>query len=189
MTTPVGRTLTPNELRSYGLAVTEIPGWETRRTSILPFRPVGQMAHHTAGTDSQALIVARALSQMLVRKDGVIVYVASGRTAHPGNGSSVVLDEVRQGIAPSGTARQRGLADNTRGYQYFVGYEVENRGDGRDPYRPCRSTRSSPRSPPTASSTVGRHRPASITRNGPAARSTCPGPATCGPRSHNASES
>lgn len=141
------RALTPDELAEYGIDVDVVDGYETRSSNAArPFNPVGFMVHHTAGTDSLGTITRNALANYHIDKDGTITLVALGRTAHPGFGAQSVIDDCRNDIPPAGDASRWSprAVDPTRhldpdgervaGYEHFVGVEVENRGDGKDPY-------------------------------------------------------
>lgn len=126
-------------LKDAGLSVNPVPGWETRARPG-SFGPVGIMLHHTAGTNSLTVIVegrsdlAGPLANLHLPKDGTCNLVANGRCNHAGAGSSTVLGETRNDLAPPGDARVRGLKDDIGGNAYYYGIEVENLGDGRDPY-------------------------------------------------------
>lgn len=127
------------ELRKRGVTVHEVSGWQTRGRPYT-FRPVGVMAHHTAGRNSLALCIngtSRVLGPLcnfLIHKNGTVYLISQGYTNHAGSGSSIVLNESSHGIAPSGDAAQRGLRDDTTGNAYYWGIEVENRGTTSDPY-------------------------------------------------------
>lgn len=124
----------PDYLRSVGLNVVAIPGWETRQSSSKGFAPVGVMLHHTAGRNSLQYLIDRALVQFHISKSGVVSLISNGRTGHTGVGSGVVLRETQNGVAPSADAGVRKLTDDTYGYKFYYGIEVENLGDGSDPY-------------------------------------------------------
>jgi hypothetical protein len=144
----MARALTADELEQYGVDCVHVDDdVDTRRTSSSPFTPLAFMVHHTAGTDSLDLIVRNVLANYHLAKDGTLTLVATGRTAHPGMGSPKVLEDLRDNRAPAGDASRYSPtpADPTRhldptadsripGYQWFVGVEVENLGDGEDPY-------------------------------------------------------
>lgn len=126
-------------LRAEGLTVNEISGWQTRgRPGSL--RPLGCVAHHTAGTKSLNLIIngrvglAGPLANIHLEKSGVVNLVAAGRCNHAGRGSSEVLDRLRRHLPPRGDAGALGLVDDADGNGVLFGIEVENLGDGSDPY-------------------------------------------------------
>ncbi|MEO8078766.1 MAG: N-acetylmuramoyl-L-alanine amidase, partial [Acidobacteriota bacterium] len=56
------------------------------------------------------------------------------RANHAGKGAQQVLDEVNRGVAPTGTAKARGLPENRIGNGHFYGFENLNVGDGADPW-------------------------------------------------------
>lgn len=122
-------------LRSVGLTVNESAGWRTRSAQG-PFDPVGVVMHHTVGVGPGALadIVANIKANFFVDRSGVITIVAGGRANHAGRGAQRVLDDVNRGVAPTGTAAQRGLKDALVGNGHFYGFENENKGDGIQPW-------------------------------------------------------
>ncbi len=126
----------PARLRAAGLTVVEEPGWRSRSAG--PMSPVGVMLHHTAGRDSRRLIIDRNLSQIYIPKSGVVHCCAAGRSHHAGIGVADVLARARHRQAPAGDARTvygiSGGRGDTNGNPHFWGIEVENLGDGRDPY-------------------------------------------------------
>ncbi|MGH2690292.1 MAG: peptidoglycan recognition protein family protein, partial [Actinomycetota bacterium] len=126
-------------LRAEGLVVNEIRGWQTRgRPGI--FRPIGMVWHHTAGTKSLGIIIngrrdlPGPLANLHVEKPGHVNLVSQLRCNHAGRGANEVLGRIRRGLAPRGDAGALGLADTADGNGVFWGVEVENLGDGRDPY-------------------------------------------------------
>jgi hypothetical protein len=131
-------------LRAAGLTVVEHPGWRTRSSTGEGgrFEPVGVMMHHTAGLGRGTLIdiVAGVKANFFVDRAGVFTVVSGGRANHAGNGARRVLDEVRQGVAPSGTAKKRGLLPAVMGNGHFYGFENENLGDGKQPWPPVQVT-------------------------------------------------
>jgi hypothetical protein len=118
-------------MRSVGITVREANGWRTR-TANGPFEPVGVMMHHTVGLLPGVLpdIVNNNKANFFVDRAGVLTVVAAGRANHAGMGAQRVLDDTRNGIAPTGTAAQRGLPDALIGNGHYYGFENENRGDG-----------------------------------------------------------
>lgn len=107
-------------LRNAGLSVEERPNWKTRGGELTAVK--GVIVHHTAGPKSGNAPsldwIERGhphapLSQLVLGRDGTFYVVAAGRSAHAGNG-------VWQGI--------------TDGNRNFIGIEVENAGDGKDPW-------------------------------------------------------
>lgn len=104
-------------LRTAGLVVHEVPGWQTRGSS--SFYPRGVVCHHTAshaGSDHPALGIctngrsdlAGPLCNVLLARNGDCYVVASGRANHAGTGGF------------------RGLTGNST----VFGIEAENNGIG-----------------------------------------------------------
>jgi hypothetical protein len=134
------KSLSPDHLRLYGIPTTAVPGWQTRTSwygpvATAPFQPVGFIFHHTAGRDSSDLIKNKALVQYYVPKDGMCHVMSVNRTAHPGKGDPQVKERAINDLPPMSVAQVRSRRDNSmRGYKHWVGVEVENLGDGNDPY-------------------------------------------------------
>ncbi|MEV6420757.1 peptidoglycan-binding protein [Streptomyces sp. NPDC051662] len=125
-------------LRAEGVRVREHPDWKTRnRNHKGRWGPVhGVMLHHTAGRDSLALCrdgtqsLPGPLCIGLIGKDGTVQLLGHGRTNHAGNGSAALLAAVRADAdVPTGPG-----PDAVDGNAHFYGFEIENLGDGRDPY-------------------------------------------------------
>ncbi|MFF8959097.1 peptidoglycan-binding protein [Streptomyces sp. NPDC014894] len=125
-------------LRGEGVRVREHPDWKTRnRNHKGRWGPVhGVMLHHTAGRDSLALCrdgtpsLPGPLCAGLIGKDGTVHLLGHGRTNHAGEGSAALLAAVRAG----GQTPARPGPDAVDGNAHFYGFEIENLGDGRDPY-------------------------------------------------------
>ncbi|MFC7217079.1 peptidoglycan-binding protein [Streptomyces polyrhachis] len=124
-------------LRAEGVHVEPHAGWRTRnRNAAGPWGPVhGVMLHHTAGRDSVALCrdgrpdLPGPLCIGVIAKDATVHLVGYGRTNHAGAGAAGVLNAVRVEAplpAPG--------ADAVDGNARFYGFEIENLGDGHDPY-------------------------------------------------------
>ncbi|MFI6644284.1 peptidoglycan-binding protein [Streptomyces sp. NPDC050504] len=124
-------------LRREGVSVTEHGGWQTHnRNHKGAWGPVhGVMLHHTAGRDSLAFCrsghapLPGPLCTGLLAKDGTLHLIGYGRANHAGNGSAAVLAAVR-GERPLPSPGPDAVDGNAR----FYGFEIENLGDGRDPY-------------------------------------------------------
>lgn len=112
-----------NRLRSAGLNVVEVAGWQTRGSD--SFDPRGSVDHHTAGPrngNAPSLGIctngrtglAGPLCNVLVGRDNTCYVIASGRANHAGLGG------------------WRGLVGNSS----VFGVERENVGDGSEPWRP-----------------------------------------------------
>lgn len=124
--------------RAAGLHVIEQPGWATRGNDFWGpnEQPIGGMQHHTAPPVPFPVLnlysSGRVKANFNVKPDGTIHLIAAGACNYSsGPGSRVVLNETRAGIAPSGTARNRGLVDNTGGNHWYINNETDHHGDGR----------------------------------------------------------
>ncbi len=126
-------------LTDAGLNVAPIGRWEDRKRPGT-WAPCAVMIHHTAGTKSLQVIItgrrdlAGPLANLHVPKDATVNLVSGGRCNHAGAGAQVVLDRVRQDLAPLGDAGALGYVDGPVGNGYFYGIEAENLGDNRDPW-------------------------------------------------------
>lgn len=125
-------------LLAEGVRVQEHPGWRTHnRNHKGPWGPVhGVMLHHTAGTNSLRTCIEGQSSEVpgplclgLIDKDGIVHLIGYGRTNHAGKGSAAVLAAVK-----AESALPRPGADEVDGTVHFYGFEIENLGNGRDPY-------------------------------------------------------
>lgn len=125
------------EFRTAGLHVIEEPGWATRGYDFWGpnSNPVGGMQHHTAPPVPFPVLnlyaYGRIKANFNVKRDGTIHVIAAGACNYSsGPGSRIVLTETRAGIAPTATAKQRGLVDNTGGNHWYVNNETDHPGDG-----------------------------------------------------------
>ncbi|MEU9899574.1 peptidoglycan-binding protein [Streptomyces phaeochromogenes] len=138
MATPLTADALARALRGEGVALSEHSNWRTHnRNHKGPWGPVhGVMLHHTAGTDSLRLCrdgtaaLPGPLCVGLITKEGTLHLLGYGRTNHAGSGSAAVLDAVR---AERSTLPAPG-PDAVDGNARFYGFEIENLGNGRDPY-------------------------------------------------------
>lgn len=130
------------------------PGHDAWATHARPgrFAPVGIMLHHTAGSrrgDHPTLglcIRGRGgprplpgpLCNCLTSRGGMNLLVSNGRAADSGPGHPQVLERVSNDLAPVGDAAAvYGLYDTdleVDGNSHFYDFEIENAGDGQDPY-------------------------------------------------------
>lgn len=110
----------PAALRSWGLDVVEVTGWQDRRRPG-SFDPIGVLIHHTAGPrgkDAPSLQVCidgrrdlpGPLCQILIARSGKTYVISAGRCNHAGTGGPL------QGV--------------TDGNGQLVGIELENDGVG-----------------------------------------------------------
>ncbi|GAA5057252.1 peptidoglycan-binding protein [Streptomyces similanensis] len=138
MATPLSAAAFRAALRAEGVTVAEHGAWSTHnRNAIGAWGPAtGVMLHHTVGAAS--VDVCRAgrpdlpgpLCIAVIAKDGTAHLVGYGRTNHAGSGSKAVYAAVCDGTPlPS-----RPGPDAIDGNAHFYGFEIENWGDGRDPY-------------------------------------------------------
>ena len=146
MTHPL--TFMADKFRDAGLTVVEEPGWRTRGGDFYgpDGYPIGGMQHHTAPPVpfpvSNLYATGRVKANYNVKPDGTVHVIAAGACNYSsGSGSSIVRNETRAGIAPTGTALQRGLVDNAGGNHWYVNNETDHAGDGRPiptpQYRAC----------------------------------------------------
>lgn len=99
--------------------------------------PAGVMVHHTAPPQPYPLDSlaggrdGRLKANIAPRQNGqLVVITAAACNYSSGLGSSLVLDAVRAGVAPTGMAKDLGLADNTNGNPWFWNLEVDHPGNG-----------------------------------------------------------
>lgn len=104
------------------------------------FNPIGVLCHHTANPQAGDLPslhllqhgradLAGPLVQLGAGRAGTIASVTDGRANHAGRGSDVVAARIRADLPPGKPG-----PDNADGNALFVGIEIENAGNGRDPY-------------------------------------------------------
>lgn len=130
----------PAVLAAVGVHVDVVAGWRDR-TAPGDFDPVGVTNHHTAGSNSLGQIVGANLAQLYIPKSGRVVVCSARKASHAGRGVQRVLDRTRDRQAPLGDARATygpvAGVGATSGNGHYIGIEVENLGDGRDPYPPA----------------------------------------------------
>jgi hypothetical protein len=126
-----------DELRAEGLNVRLYEGWAARGGPWSAARPVGTMLHHTAApvpyplSDLAGRDSGRVKCNANVKQDGTVWLVAYWACNYSsGKGSSVILEELAQGITPDENARARNLVDDIGGNPYFFNIETDHRGDG-----------------------------------------------------------
>jgi hypothetical protein len=121
-----------------------MPGWQTHNRDDETGKPFGSVygvaVHHTAGVGSGLAEYIRRgstelpgpLSQDFLAKDGTLYVVGHGRCNHAGTVTPAVKAAIIAEQAP-----QRSLLDGTEsvdGNDFLYGLEIENKGDGKDPY-------------------------------------------------------
>lgn len=140
MATPLSADRLLAALRDEGVRVAEHPGWRTHnRNSVGPWGPVhGVLIHHTAGTSSLDTVwsgrpdLPGPLAHTHLAKTGVATMCSAGRANHAGKAA---LNAYNALIAESPTHPAPSAASGTiDGNAHLYGIEIENRGDGRDPY-------------------------------------------------------
>lgn len=139
MATPLSAERFLNALKKEGLRVSEHDGWRTHnRNHKGAWGPVnGVVIHHTAGGDSRAFVwsgnadLPGPLCHSYLGKDGTVVMVSAGRANHAGkfasNAFSAMVEELKTHPRPDAVDT---IDANARTY----GIEIENKGDGKDPY-------------------------------------------------------
>jgi N-acetylmuramoyl-L-alanine amidase len=139
MATPLSADRLLAALKAEGVKVAERTGWRTHnRNSRGPWGGVnGIVIHHTAGSNSLGLCwtgttsLPGPLCHTHLAKDGTATMVGHGRANHAGtfaaNAHQAVINEAS--IHPRPDA-----AEPVDGNQHYYGIEIENLGDGRDPY-------------------------------------------------------
>lgn len=139
MATPMTADRFVSALKAEEINVVEHDGWRTHnRNSRGPWGPVnGIVIHHTAGRDSKNLVwsgtaaLPGPLCHTYLSKNGLATMIGNGRTNHAGtfasNAHSAVVSELPAHPRPD-------LSEPVDGNAHYYGIEVENLGDGKDPY-------------------------------------------------------
>lgn len=139
MATPLSSSVLLGALKAEGVQVSERSGWITHnRNHKGAWGPVhGVVIHHTAGLSSLDFCwtgmtgLPGPLCHTHLAKDGVATMVGHGRANHAGgfaqNAHNAVLTE--SAVHPRPDA-----AEPVDGNAHYYGIEIENLGDGRDPY-------------------------------------------------------
>ena len=126
-------------LRAEGVNVVEHTGWSTHnRNRKGAWGPVhGVTIHHTAGRSSLNLCwtgttaLPGPLCHTHLAKDGTATMLSSGRANHAGTFAQNAYDAV---LAESSTHPWPSAAEPVDGNARFYGIELENLGNGKDPY-------------------------------------------------------
>ena len=121
--------------RSAGLSVVEVEGWEQRGRAWVRGRPIGGMQHHTAAPvpfNVGGLYRAdRIKCNFNVKPDGTVYVIAAGACNYSsGGGSLTVRKETARNVAPSNTAKARGLDDDAGGNAWYINNETDHLGGG-----------------------------------------------------------
>jgi hypothetical protein len=132
-------------LRAEGITrIVEMPGWETHnRNHKGPWGEVHGLAiHHTVGVGkhmAQQCYDGRPdlpgpLCHDFLATDGTLYLVGNGRTNHAGtiaaNSRTAIIEET----LPMGAAFKPDADEPYDGNRMLYGLEIENKGDGKDPY-------------------------------------------------------
>jgi hypothetical protein len=139
MATPLTADVIVAALKAEGVKVAEHTGWRTHnRNSKGPWGPVrGVVIHHTAGTNSLELCydgrsdLPGPLCHTHLAKTGVATMVGNGRANHAG---TFAANAVTAMTNESATHPRPDAAEPVDGNAIAYGLEVENKGDGTDPY-------------------------------------------------------
>lgn len=122
-----------------------MPGWKTHNRDDetgKTFGPVhGAVIHHTAGVGKGMAAFCRNGSSSLpgplchdfLAKDGTLFVVGHGRTNHAGTVTPAVKAEMTKDSPRPSRALLEG-AETVDGNDFLHGLEIENEGDGKDPY-------------------------------------------------------
>ena len=99
-------------LKTAGLNVEALDGWQMRAASSYSFEPVGIMLHHTASNAQSGNMPCRnliingrrdlkgPLSQFLVGRNGDILLVAGKRCNHAGRGMAGRIEQLLADVEP-----------------------------------------------------------------------------------------
>lgn len=151
MATPLRSTQILQLFHSSGVSYEARLGWgtHTRTSAERPWGPVhGVMIHHTGPYTSEAQILKYLwdgtgpagplpgpLAHAGICKAGTVHMTGWGRCNHAGKGDPVVLDRVIAEHLPYPAPRyDNDDAGGVDGNRHFYGFELINRGDGKDPW-------------------------------------------------------
>lgn len=139
MATPLSADRLVGALKAEGVTVRESGGWRTHnRNHMGAWGGVnGVVIHHTAGRDSLALCwsgtssLPGPLCHTHLAKSGTATMIGHGRANHAGTFARNAHDAV---VKESSTHPVPDSSEPVDGNQHYYGIEIENLGDGRDPY-------------------------------------------------------
>ncbi|MBR8638578.1 N-acetylmuramoyl-L-alanine amidase [Streptomyces tuirus] len=139
MATPLSADRFIAALRAEGVKVTERPGWRTyNRNHKGPWGGVnGVVIHHTAGSNSLNVCINGVaglpgpLCHTHLAKNGTATLVGYGRTNHAGTFAANAHNAV---VHESATHPRPDAAEPIDGNAHYYGIEIENLGNGKDPY-------------------------------------------------------
>jgi len=134
-------------LKSEGIInVVQMRNWKTHNRDAAtgkPFGPVHGLAiHHTAGTGSgMAQFCYNGTSALpgplchdFLAKDGMLYLVGNGRTNHAGTVADTAKQAILADTMPMKSTFSPDAAEPHDGNDFLYGIEIENKGDGKDPY-------------------------------------------------------
>jgi hypothetical protein len=132
-------------LKAEGATVVEHAGWRTHnRAGHGDWGPVsGVVIHHTAGTDSLSLCyngrsdLPGPLCHAHIAKNGTVTMVGNGRANHAGTFAANAVSAMKEG---SSNHPRPDVAEPVDANAITYGVEVENKGNGKDPYPEAQRT-------------------------------------------------
>ncbi|MEU8713625.1 N-acetylmuramoyl-L-alanine amidase [Streptomyces sp. NPDC048663] len=141
MATPLTADAWLTVLRAEGVHVAEYPGWRTRSRDAATgktFGPVhGVLIHHTAATSSLDGVardgrpdLPAPLAHTHLAKTGLATMGSAGRANHAGLAAANVV----AALTAEKTLPKQDRSSTVDGNDCLYGIEIENRGDGKDPY-------------------------------------------------------
>lgn len=143
MAQPMTQTQWRTALAAEGVKVRYAPGWTTHgrdEATGKPFGPMnGVMIHHTAGTSSLDLVIdgrsdlPGPLAHAHLAKTGSLTMISMHRANHAGTVAQNAFSAV---LVESLTHPRPAASEPVDGNDHFYGIEIENRGNGSDPYPP-----------------------------------------------------
>lgn len=139
MATPLSSSAMLTALRSEGADPKTTSNWTTHnRNHVNKFDNVnGIMIHHTAGVNSLNLCINGTASlpgplcHAHLAKDGTLTLISNGRANHAG---SIAQNAHNAVVQESSTHPRPDAAEPVDGNRHYYGIEIENRGNGTDPY-------------------------------------------------------
>ncbi|WP_263165384.1 N-acetylmuramoyl-L-alanine amidase [Streptomyces sp. SCSIO ZS0520] len=140
MATPLSADRLLAVLRAEGVRVAEHAGWRSHnRNEAGPWGPVnGVLIHHTAGSNSLDAVwrgrsdLPGPLCHTHLAKNATATMISAGRSNHAGKAAKNAFNAL---LNESSTHPRPSVATGTvDGNQHLYGIEIENRGDGKDPY-------------------------------------------------------
>jgi len=145
MSTPMTADQFVKALKAEGATVVEHAGWRTHnRAGHGDWGPVhGVVIHHTAGTNSLSLCyngrsdLPGPLCHVHIAKNGTLTMVGNGRANHAGNFAANAVSAMKKG---SSNHPRPDVAEPIDGNAITYGVEVENKGNGKDPYPEAQRT-------------------------------------------------